>query len=106
MSRTSFLICLPIIASFAMPALGKQPSLREAALNAAVAAKCRAQLGEKRLFDATFGVLQDVASETAGGPSEDELNAYRLQLLTATPSEPEPMIAEMCSALSASVLPE
>lgn len=106
MSRAALFLCLPFVAPFALPALGDQPSLQEAALNAAVAAKCRAQLGDDRLFDAAFGMLQEVASGTAGGPSEEQLSEYRLQLYTSTPSEPEPMIAEMCDALRAFILPE
>ncbi|WP_323006523.1 hypothetical protein [Pseudorhodobacter sp.] len=47
MSRAALFLCLPFVASFALPALGEQPSLQEAALNAAVAAKCRAQLGDE-----------------------------------------------------------
>ena len=106
MSRAATILCLPFIASFALPALGEQPSLQEAALNATVAAKCRAQLGDEQLFDAAFSMLQDVASGVAGGPSEAQLGEYRQQLLTSTPSEPEPMIAEMCGALRSFVLPE
>lgn len=101
MTRAATILCLPFIASFAFPALGDQPSLQEAALNAAVAAKCRAQLGDEQLFEVAFGMLREVASETAGGPSEEQLGEYRQQLLTATPSEPEPMVVEMCSALGA-----
>ncbi len=106
MSRAATILCLPFIASFALPALGDQPSLQEAALNAAVAAKCRAQLGDEQLFEVAFRMLLEVASETAGGPSEQQLGEYRQQLITATPSDSEPMIAEMCGALRASVLPE
>lgn len=106
MSRAAIFICLPFAASLAFRALGEQPSLQEAALNAAVAAKCRAQLGDEQLFDAAFSMLQDVASGTTGGPSEAQLGEYQRQLLTSTPSEPEPMIAEMCGALRSFVLPE
>lgn len=106
MSRAATIVCLPFIVSFALPALGDQPSLQEAALNAAVAAKCSAQLDDEQLFEVAFGILREVASETKGGPSEAQLGEYQQQLLSTTPSEPEPMIAEMCGVLRASVLPE
>jgi len=106
MSRVDVIVCLPFLASFAMPALGEEPSLQEAALNAAVSAKCRAQLGDEQLFEVAFGMLREVASEKAGGPSEAQLGDYQRQLLTSTPSEPEPMIAEMCGALRAFLIPE
>lgn len=105
MHRSTPAFGLLLLATISGPALGAEPSLQDAALNAAVAAKCRAQLGDEALFDAAFAQLEAVAASTAGGPSGVQLAEYRQQLIATTPAAQEPMIPEMCAALRKAIQP-
>jgi hypothetical protein len=99
------LLFLPLMLSFPGPSYAEKTPLQEATMNAAIAATCRAQMGDDELFEVAFEEMRQAAINAGEEARLGELDAWREKMLSM-PSDPNPIAPALCAPLRAHLIPE